>query len=303
LILTNARYQNLVVHQLPEITSGQILLEPAMRNTAPCILYAAMKIQQKDPKAVMLVAPSDHWIEDSQAFKKDVVKSFAYSSATDALITLGIKPLSPNTGYGYIQFERENSVETFNKVVRFTEKPKLELAKSFLLQGNFLWNAGIFVWSVEVISEAFQRHQPILYNLFEGGKKSYNCASEQEFIDTNYHKSENISIDYAILEMAQNVWVLPASFDWNDLGTWGSLYDKLDKDEAQNAVVNARLLAENASKNIVSTTTEKLVVIDGISDFIVVETAESLLIYPKSKEQNIKEVLEKIKENFGTSFT
>ncbi len=303
LILTNERYRNLVAQQLPEITSEQILLEPAMRNTAPCILYAAMKIQQKDPKAVMLVAPSDHWIEDSQAFKKDVVKSFAYSSAMDALITLGIKPLSPNTGYGYIQFDSENSVESFNKVIRFTEKPNFELAKSFLLQGNFLWNAGIFVWSVKAICEAFQRHQPALFSLFEFGKKSYNSSAEQAFIDRHYAESENISIDYAILEKAQNVWVLPASFDWNDLGTWGSLYDKLDKDKAQNAVVNARLSAENASGNIISTTSGKLVVIDGLSDFIVVETAESILIYPKSKEQNIKEVLSKVKNTYGTSYT
>lgn len=303
LILTNERYQNLVANQLPEITSGQILLEPAMRNTAPCILYAALKIRQKDPKAVMLVAPSDHWIEDRDAFQSDVIRSFAYSSSTDVLITLGIKPLSPNTGYGYIQFDRENGVEAFSKVMRFTEKPNLELAKSFLLQGNFLWNAGIFVWSVKAISEAFLRHQPAMFTLFESGKSAYNSTSEQEFIDAHYHESENISIDYAILEKAQNVWVLPASFDWNDLGTWGSLYDKLEKDEARNAVVNARLSAENATGNIVSTTPGKLVVIDGLSDFIVVETAESILIYPKLKEQNIKEVLTKVKNNFGTSFT
>lgn len=303
LILTNERYQDLVANQLPEVTSGQILLEPAMRNTAPCILYAALKIQQKDPKAVMLVAPSDHWIENRRAFREDVTKSFAYSGSTDALITLGIKPLAPNTGYGYIKFDRENKAESFNKVMRFTEKPNLELAKSFLLQGNFLWNAGIFVWSVKAISEAFQRHQPVIYTLFESGKSAYNTSAEQEFIDRHYHESENISIDYAILEKAQNVWVLPASFDWNDLGTWGSLYDKLDKDGAQNAVVNARLSAENATGNIVSTTSGKLVVIDGLSDFIVVETAESILIYPKSKEQNIKEVLTKVKNNFGASFT
>lgn len=298
-ILTNEHYEKLVQEQLPGIQDRQIVLEPAMRNTAPCILYAALKIQKENPDALMLVAPSDHWIEDETAFANNIKSCFEASTQENVILTLGIKPAFPNTGYGYIEYE---AAETpIKKVKQFTEKPSYEVAKQFLESGNFLWNAGIFIWSIATIVNAFKNYQPELYELFEKGIPSYNTSSEKEFIQTNYAKAENISIDYAILEYAQAIYVLPAEFDWNDLGTWGSLYDKLnDTEETKtNAIVNAKVLAQEASGNMIHTTKDKIVVIDGINDYIIVEKEEVLLIYPKSKEQHIKQVLKSVKDTFG----
>lgn len=299
-ILTHERYKDLVLEQLPRANPGQILLEPAMRNTAPCILYASMKIQRENPDAVMLVAPSDHWIEQEEEFAQNVRHCFEACAEKDILMTLGITPAFPNTGYGYIQYDTSSGKEDeIKKVVKFTEKPTYETAKKFLEQGNYLWNAGIFIWSVKSILQEFQTLQPDMYKLFLKGKKQYNTLAERTFISKNYSKAENISIDYAILEQSDNIHVLPATFDWNDLGTWGSLYEKLPRDDAGNAVVNARTLTENASNNMIRTTGKKLVVIDGLDDYIVVEKKKVLLIYPKQKEQNIKEVLQKVKQKFG----
>lgn len=300
-ILTNERYNDLVFEQLPELTNRQVVLEPAMRNTAPCILYAALKIQKENPDAVMIVAPSDHWIEDEQAFTENVQRAFDFCSKNDALMTLGITPTFPNTGYGYIEFDSEDST-AIKSVNQFREKPDYETAKDFISRGNFLWNAGIFMWSVKSVINAFKTNQPALYTLFEQGISAFNTEAESHFIEANYAKSENISVDYAIMENSQNVYVLPATFDWNDLGTWGSLYDKLDKDVYDNAVVNARVLAEDASGNMIRTQRDKIVVIDGISDYIVVDKDEVLLIFPKAKEQDIKTVLLAVKDKFGDKF-
>lgn len=299
LVLTNEVYENLVTQQLPEITSQNVVLEPCMRNTAPCILYAAMKIKQRNPNAVMIVAPSDHWIEDETSFMENVRKCFDASQKADILMTLGIVPTFPNTGYGYIQYD-ENSSDAIKKVSQFREKPDYETAKEFLRQGNFLWNAGIFVWSVGSVLKAFETHQPALYALFEKGKLFYNTEKETHFIQENYPKAENISVDYAILEPSTNIYVLPAHFDWNDLGTWGSLYEKLPKDEQKNATVNAQVLFKNAVNNIVRTEDAKNVIIDGLQDYIIVDKKDVLLIYPKEKEQNIKEILNEVKNKFGS---
>jgi mannose-1-phosphate guanylyltransferase len=272
-----------------------------MRNTAPCILYAALKIQKENPDAVMIVAPSDHWIENEQAFTENVQEAFDFCSEHDALMTLGITPSFPNTGYGYIEFDK-SSTNALKPVHQFREKPDYETAKSFLAQGNFLWNAGIFMWSVESVVSAFKNHQPALYDLFEKGIEFYNTKKEDDFIRENYGKAENISVDYAIMENSKNVFVIPATFDWNDLGTWGSLYDKLDKDAEQNAVIRAKVLAEDASGNLIRTKSDKLVVIEGLNDFIVVENDEVLLIFPKSKEQDIKSLLQKVKSKFGEHY-
>jgi len=293
LILTNEKYNDLVLKQLPQVSQDQVLLEPAMRNTAPCILYASLKIQKKNPNAVMVVAPSDHWIEDEVAFVHDLQQSFDFCEANNALMTLGITPTFPNTGFGYIEFDKEDT-NLIKKVTQFREKPDYETAKSFLKSGNFVWNAGIFIWSVKAITEAFSQFQPVMNSLFLSGYNDYNSENEKSFISNNYDLAENISIDYAILEKAQNVYILPATFDWNDLGTWGSLHEKLEKDENNNAVVNATVVLENASNNIIRTDAKKLIVIDGISDYIIVDREDVLLIYPKSKEQDIKKIVSKI---------
>ncbi|WP_430411943.1 mannose-1-phosphate guanylyltransferase [Kordia sp.] len=299
-ILTNEKYNDLVLEQLPDATQKQVVLEPAMRNTAPCILYASLKIQKINPNAVMVVAPSDHWIEDENAFISNLQTSFDKCEKENVLMTLGIQPTFANTGYGYINFEK--SENTIKKVHQFTEKPDYETAKTFVASGNYLWNAGIFIWSVTTIITAFQNFQPKLYELLDKGFSVYNTDFEDDFIRDNYGRAENISIDYAIMEHASHVYVVPATFDWNDLGTWGSLYDKLNKEENGNAVVNAQTILQDASGNMIRTAGEKVVVIDGLNDYIVVDKEEVLLIYPKAKEQDIKKVLQKVKDTFGENY-
>lgn len=300
-ILTNERYNDLVLEQLPEAKQRQVVTEPAMRNTAPCILYAALKIQKENPDAVMVVAPSDHWIEDEAAFTSNLEHCFSACASNDILMTLGIKPSFANTGYGYIQYEKQEE-KASKKVTQFTEKPTYDKAKEFIAEGNYLWNAGIFIWSAKSIVSAFSNFQTEMTALFEKGISSYNSSEEREFIKNNYPLAENISIDYAILEKAENVFVLPATFDWNDLGTWGSLYDKLDKSNENNAVVNARVLPEDASGNMIRTEGDKIVVVDGIKDYIIIDKEDVLLIYPKKKEQDIKEVLKKVKKTYGEQY-
>ena len=290
LILTNEKYNDIVLEQLPMVKQEQVLLEPAMRNTAPCILYASLKIQKQNPDAVMVVAPSDHWIEDENAFAANLQQCFDFCANENALMTLGIQPTFPNTGFGYIEFDKTDA-NAIKKVSQFREKPDYETAKSFLQSGNFLWNGGIFIWSVKSITEAFEKFQPQMNALFQKGFESYNTAAEKSFIEENYALAENVSIDYAVMENAKNVYVLPATFDWNDLGTWGSLHEKLDKDENNNAVVNATVLLKNSSSNIISTAKDKLVIIDGLEDYIMVDKDNVLLIYPKSKEQEIKGIV------------
>jgi mannose-1-phosphate guanylyltransferase len=301
LILTNERYNDLVLEQLPMVTQDQVVLEPAMRNTAPCILYASLKIQALNPNAVVIVAPSDHWIEDEVAFARDVTSCFDKCGKEEVLCTLGIRPTFPNTGFGYIEFGKEGQ-GPLKKVQQFREKPDYETAKEFLAQGNFLWNAGIFMWSVKSIVNAFKVHQPAQYDLFLAGSACYNTPEERSFIRENYEKAEDISIDYAILEQSRSIFVLPATFDWNDLGTWGSLYDKLEKDVDDNAVVNGDLLAQDAHGNMICSPKGKIVVVDGLKDYIIVDKEEVLLIYPKSKEQDIKKVVNKVKEKFGDRY-
>ena len=206
-ILTNEKYNDLVLQQLPEVKQKQVVLEPAMRNTAPCILYASLKIQKLNPDAVMIVAPSDHWIEDETAFTQNVQQAFQFCEQNDALMTLGIKPTFPNTGYGYIEFGND-SEENISEVIQFREKPDYDTAKQFLAQGNFLWNAGIFMWSASSVINAFKNNQPELFQHFNKGMELYNTDAEAEFIEENYAKAENISVDYAIMESSKNVYVM-----------------------------------------------------------------------------------------------
>jgi len=289
LILTNERYNDLVLEQLPMVKQAQVLLEPAMRNTAPCILYASLKIQKENPDAVMVVAPSDHWIEDEDAFTRNLQQCFVFCQNENALMTLGIQPTFPNTGFGYIEYDKRDT-NPIKKVNQFREKPDYETAKSFLDSGNFLWNGGIFIWSVKAIIASFEKFQPQMDALFKKGMESYNTPLEQDFINANYALAENVSIDYAVMEKAKNVFVLPATFDWNDLGTWGQLHEKLEKDENNNGIINAKVVMENASNNIVRSDADKIIVIDGLNDYIIVDKEGILLIYPKSKEQDIKRI-------------
>ncbi len=303
LILTNERYGDLVMEQLPEISREQVVAEPAMRNTAPCILYAALKISKLNPDALMLVAPSDHWIEDEAAFEKDVRSCFATAAASNALCTLGIQPTFPNTGFGYIEYQQgEPNTQGLFPVQQFREKPDYETAKAFIAQGNFLWNAGIFAWSAASILQAFKDFQPEQHELLAAGVSCFNTPEEAAFIAENYPKAENISIDYAIMEQSDAVFVLPASFDWNDLGTWGSLYDKMDKNEAGNAVAQGSVLSEDCKGNMIRLPKGKIGVIEGLEDFIVIDKAEVLLILPREKEQDIKQWVNRVRESFGDEY-
>ena len=294
LILTHESYNDLILEQLPMVKQEQIVLEPAMRNTAPCILYASLKIKKMNPNAVMVVAPSDHWIEDEMQFVANLQRSFDLCEREESLMTLGILPTAPNTGYGYIEFDKLDS-RSIKKVVQFREKPDSKTARRFIQSRNYLWNAGIFIWSVTSILKAFEEFQPEMTALFMNGFEAYNSDNEQAFIQENYPKAENISIDYAIMENAQNVYVLPATFDWNDLGTWGSLHEKLPKDDNNNAVVNATVLLQNSYNNIIRTAPGKQVIVDGLDDYIIVDKDSVLLIYPKSKEQEIKGIVSQLK--------
>ncbi|CAM1362495.1 Mannose-1-phosphate guanylyltransferase [Tenacibaculum soleae] len=288
LIATNQRYESLVLEQLPKTTKKQLLLEPAMRNTAPCILYAALKIHAQNKDAIMLVAPSDHWIEDETEFLNNIKTSFEIAAKNNTLMTLGIQPDTPNTGYGYIQFEKSSL--DIKKVKNFTEKPNLATAKEFVASGDYLWNAGIFIWSTKSILAAFKKHLPNMLTVLEGTSTIYNTNLEADFIKNNYEKCENISIDYGIMERSNNVHILPVDFGWNDLGTWGSLYNKLEKDDQKNAIVGAETIFRDASGNMIRTESGKKVIIQGLNDFIVVEKDGVLLICPRKDEQDIKQI-------------
>lgn len=298
-VLTNESYDGLVREQLPNLSEEQIVLEPVMRNTAPAVLLAALKIKKKNKKGVMIMAPSDHWIEDEKAFSHDIKAAFDAARNGDKIITLGIKPTFPNTGYGYIKFDSK-ATERVKPVETFTEKPTYPVAKSFLESGNYLWNSGIFVWNVDYIVRSFQKNLELMFQLFSKGEAGFNTSAEKEFIKENYPAAENLSIDYGILEKEQGtVYVIPASFDWNDLGTWGSLYNESEKDEEENVALNARLFAENATGNLVTSDKNRVVVIEGIRDHVIVDENEILLIVPRAKEQDIKGIRERVQKKFG----
>ncbi len=299
LIATNERYEELVLTQLPKVTKNQLLLEPIMRNTAPCILYAALKIYDQNPEAVMLIAPSDHWIDEEEEFSKNIEISFKACSAKDILMTLGIQPDSPNTGYGYIQFKESETA--IKKVKNFTEKPNLETAQQFLDNGDYLWNAGIFIWSAQSIIKAYRSSLPSMVSLFDV-KNIYNTTKEISFIQNHYKKAEDISIDFGIMEKATNVHVLPVNFGWNDLGTWGSLYNKLEKDNYNNATVGAKTIFRDAHGNMIRTKKGKKIVIQGLKDFIVVEKEDVILICPRKDEQDIKKIVSEVKNKFRDDF-
>lgn len=303
-VVTNDSYINLVKEQLPELSFNQILGEPQRRNTAPCIAYASYKIGQANPDANIVVAPSDHIIINENEFTECVTRALDFTAKNDSLVTLGIKPSRPDTGYGYIQF-MENTYDKDHhvyKVKTFTEKPEIEMAKFFLQSGDFLWNSGIFFWSYKSIVAAFQEFLPEIHAIFNTGAENYNTPEEIEFIKKAYPLCKNISIDFGIMEKAQNVYVLPSDFGWSDLGTWGSLYDHINKDTHQNAVVGNNVMMYNSKNCIVNMPKDKLVVLQGLEDYIVVESNNVLLVCKKSDEQQIRQFVSDVKLNKGDKF-
>ena len=296
-ILTNADYLSLVNAQLPELHQKQIICEPALRNTAPCILYAALKIQQLNTVANMIVLPSDHFIDQLEAFQANVLLAFERAKQQDELITFGIPPTSPQTGYGYLEVEDKKA--PLSPIVKFTEKPDLEKANAFIKEGNYFWNSGLFVWSCRTIIKAFERYQPEMLRLFQAGIPHFDTPAETDFLLSEYPKAENISIDYAILEPSSNILMLKASFLWNDLGTWTSLYDQLSDGMESNVSVKAKLIAEEAKGNMVYSSSDKIIVIKGLADYVVVDEDKVLMIYPKGDDQSVKELRQKTKDQFG----
>jgi mannose-1-phosphate guanylyltransferase len=300
-ILSNNQYISLIQDQLPDLPHSNIIAEPSRNNTAPCIAFASFKIASLNPEANIVVAPSDHLILNEQVFIEKVNACLNYVEEHDALLTLGIHPTRPDTGYGYINYAPEME-EGVYKVNRFHEKPDLETAKSFLSTGGFLWNAGIFIWKVRSILSALEEFAPEIYQLFAQGKEHYNKAGELEFINTNYPLSPNISIDYAIMEKATNVYTIPGDFGWSDLGTWASLYEVLDTDDNNNAFAGHRADLSDTSNCIIQIPNDKVAVIKGLDNYIVVDDGKVLLIYPKANEQEIKEVSKSIVGICGEDF-
>ncbi|WP_026260321.1 mannose-1-phosphate guanylyltransferase [Segetibacter koreensis] len=301
-IITLKEYSAIVKEQLPEINEENIVSEPSRKNTAPCIAFISFKIMQTNPDATLIIAPADHLILDNATFEETCKKAFEFVHSNNALVTLGIKPTYPNTGYGYIQHEAESVEDNIFKVRTFTEKPNLELAKTFLLSGDFLWNAGIFIWKVSTIINKFETHQPEIFELFSAEKEKFNTEEEKNALDSIYPLCTSISIDYAIMEKADNVYVIPSSFGWSDLGTWTSAYDNLEKDYLGNAIAGDKVMVIDSTQCMISAPHEKLLVLQGLNNFIVVDTEDVLLICKKEKEQEIKEYVAEVKRNIGDKY-
>ncbi len=305
-IVSNAEYRDLIRQQLPSMEEENILLEPYRRNTAPCLAYASFSIRRKDPEARMVIAPSDHLILKEEVFRKALRKGLDFVDKNDALLTLGIQPSRPETGYGYIQAEKgsmeENEDSILQKVKTFTEKPDLKLAKVFYESGEFFWNAGIFFWSLRTVLDAFQRYLPDVSAAFEEGTKFYGTDKEADFIEETYAGCKNISIDYGIMEKADNVFVLATDIGWSDLGTWGSLYDLAEHDDKQNAPMGQNIFLYDTERSLLNVGGKKLVVIQGLEDFVVVDNNDVLLICKMDQEQRIKTFVNDVKMSGGEEY-
>lgn len=304
-VVTSESYKTLVYEQLPEIPVKNILLEPSRKNTAPCVAYASYKIHKLNPKAVTVVAPSDHLITKEDTFKKAIKSCFNKAESEDCLITLGITPHRPDTGYGYIQFiesQIEEKDVRIKRVKTFTEKPTLEIAKSFIQSGDFLWNSGIFIWSTQSIINAFEKHDQEINQIFKEGFDSYNTENESAFIKNAYLTCKSNSIDYSVMEKAKNVYVRESEIGWSDLGTWGSLYSHINHTSGDNAVVGKNVMLYDSKNCIVNVSKEKLAVIQGLHDYIVVEADNTLLICKKEDEQQIRNFVNDVKVQKGERF-
>ena len=304
-IVIHESYRELIFEQIKGISGSNIISEPARKNTAPCVAYASYKIASLNPDARIVVAPSDHLILKESTFVKAINSCFKKAGSEDCLVTLGIKPTRPDTGYGYIQFKESEAKESDNRIKRvktFTEKPDLEMAKFFLKSGDFLWNSGIFIWSAKSIVAAFEKHVPEIHELFNSDRSKYNSPEEAEYVKGIYSNCKNISIDYAVLEKADNVYVRSSAIGWSDLGTWGSLFGHIEKDGSQNAIVGKNVMMYESSGCIVNVPKEKLVVLQGLEDYIVVEWDNILLICKKENEQQIKTFVNDVKVMKGDKF-
>lgn len=304
-IVTSQIYKETIHEQLPELKEEQVLLEPARRNTAPCIAYANYKILKKNPKANIVTAPSDHLILREDEFIKVIQEGLSFVSDKDAMLTLGIKPSRPETGYGYIQVngnKHEPENKNINKVKTFTEKPNKELAKVFYESGEFFWNAGIFIWSLKSIMKAFEAHLPEIDSLFKEGIDYYNTDKENDFIAETYSDCKNISIDYGVMEKADNVYVYCSNFGWADLGTWGSLHENISKDEQENSIIGDKVFAYDLKNCIVNMPEDKLVVLQGLENYIVVDSDGILLVCRKEDEQEIKQYVNDVKLKLGDKY-
>lgn len=306
LIVSNEDYADLILEQLPELNKEQVLLEPMRRNTAPCIAYANYRIKAITENANIVVAPSDHIILKETQFLEVVKSGFDFVEKNDALLTLGIQPSRPETGYGYIQIDGDKqNIElnnSFRKVKTFTEKPDFDLAQKFIESGDFFWNSGMFFWSLKSINEAFQSHLPDVDLLFQEGIDVYNTPEEVNFIQSAYSKCKNISIDYGVMEKAENVHVLCADIGWSDLGTWGSLYDISQKDSGLNVTKGGKSFLYDSGKNLINLPENKLAVIQGLEDFIIVDSKDVLLICKKHEEQRIKQFVNDVKLDAGDKY-
>ncbi|HZL10105.1 MAG TPA: mannose-1-phosphate guanylyltransferase [Prolixibacteraceae bacterium] len=304
-VVTSVDYKDLVMRQLPELDESQILLEPLRRNTAPCIAYACYKIQTINPDARIIVAPSDHHIQQEDAFLEVIKKGLDFVSKNDALLTLGIKPNRPETGYGYIQIESSQSTDSIvdlYKVKTFTEKPDQQLAEIFLESGEFFWNSGIFIWTLKSIINAFEIHLSAVSELFEKGNKLYGTTDEIPFLNKTYSECQNISIDYGIMEKAGNVYVLCSDFGWSDLESWGTLYENLNKDAEGNVVSGKNVMLYGSKDCIVNMPDQKLVVLQGLEGYIVVESEGTLLVCRKEDEQQIRQFVNEVRLNKGENY-
>ena len=304
-IVSNEEYGSLILEQLPEIKPAQVLLEPLRRNTAPCIAYANQRIAMINPRANIIVAPSDHLIGDEEEFKRVILQGIDFVKNSDVLLTLGIMPNRPETGYGYIQVNAQEDIDG-NKLLRqvktFTEKPNIELARIFVESGDFFWNSGMFIWSLGSITRAFEKYLPEIQGLFNDGLNFYGTPEETAFIHQVYGACNKISIDYGIMEKADNVFVLCADFGWSDLGTWGSLYDHLIRDESGNGIGNGQAITFQANRNVIHIPKGKLTVVQGLDDYIIVDTDDVLLICRKQDEQEIRMMVDEVKLRGGEKF-
>lgn len=301
-IVTAREYVSKVKEQLPEIPEANILAEPSRKNTAPCIAYVAFKLHQINPDALMIAAPADNLILDDQAFLETTVTALNFIDHINALVTIGIKPTHPNTGYGYIQHDDLEAAPGIYKVKTFTEKPNLELAKTFIDSGDFLWNAGIFTWKVKNLINAFEQYLPEMHEVFVAERDNFNTPEEVAAVERIYPQCTNISIDFGIMEKAENVYVIPASFAWSDLGTWNSAWHNMEKDYFHNAVAGDQVMVFDTKNTMVHVPNNKLVLLQGMEDYIVVDTQDVLLICKRDKEQEIKDYLAEVKRNKGDKY-
>lgn len=304
LVVTNTQYASLVKEQLPALKDAQILAEPSRRNTAPCVAYANHVIAKRDPHALVIVAPSDHLVMKEQAFHDTLDLALEQASSTDCLVTLGIMPNRPDTGYGYIQFDEGGGANhpRVKPVKAFTEKPDHDTAVRFIESGEFLWNAGIFIWSLASIRKAFQQYLPAMEERFSTGETSYGTPAESAFINSIYDTCENVSIDYGIMEKAKNVYTVVSDFGWSDLGTWGSLYTHLPKDSQDNATIGNAIKLYDCARNVVHAHDDRLLVLQGLEDYIVVSTKDALLVCRKQDEQQIKRFVNDLTAESGTRY-